>query len=255
MNTFTKTLIASAMAVAVAGTASANPKFVGGYSGDKTKLKISSSGCPNAKATNQTSVVGFAPGIAEWNDGVDRFSLDVAFAGCWRLTGAEGILEPEIFDSLRGTYIERKVGKDLTMALTETSLYGLEFDDIGLDKLETGIVGAMNAHLISESKCDVSIFSLVAPWKGVDPTTVEVKKGQTKISKNGEKVKVDIQVDAKYNNDSGKNKKIKAKISGKMDYDATLALLGTPIIGSCDAIVDVIDCTELHDVCIQPVGN
>jgi hypothetical protein len=239
MNTFTKTLIASAMAVAVAGTASAGPKFIGAYQGDKTTLKITPAGCPNAKANKQTTFIGFAPGSYGFIGEFEEFNINIPFSGCWSMTGVGGILEPDVFDFLRGIYIEKKVDKDLTMALTFRSLFGFVEEDPFLGLLDGGIVGAMNAHLISESKCDVSLLTAITPWRGVDPTSVIVKKGQTKISKNGEQVKVDIRVDAKYNDDNGKNKNIKAKIKGKMDYNAALGLVNEGFLSSCDSIVEI----------------
>ena len=233
MNTFTKTLIASAMAVAVAGTASADPKFAGVYSGGKTKMDITPCGCPNAKAKNVTTVVSFAPGIFEWfNVGLDKFEVNIPFAGCWEMSGLAGLIDPDLDDRLVGSYIERKPGKDLTMA---TTLFSLD-----------EIVDAMNYHLVTESKCDVALIGVGADLKGVDPLSVTLKKGNGKLSKNGERVKVDIQIDATYDNDSDKNKKIKAKINGKMDFAA-----GVNAFDGCDAIVDFTPCEELNEVCAQ----
>ena len=51
-------------------------------------------------------------------------------------------------------------------------------------------------------------------------TSIYVKKAQSKFSKNGDRVNVDIQVDGTYDNKSGKTKNIKAKVKGKMDFVA-----------------------------------
>lgn len=162
----------------------------GAYKGSKTTISISPSGCSNAKEKNVDTVVGLG-------------SMDVdfafPFAGCWAMTGYS-------FDDVgvaSGLYIERKVGKDLTLSLTADSLYD-------------GIVDAMDNYLEFDpdaSKCDY-----------VDNGTIYdeaiVKKGNGKLSKNGERLKVDIQVDSKYENTSGKTKNVKARIKGTMDFDS-----------------------------------
>ena len=228
MNTFTKTLIASAMAVAVAGTASANPKFLGVYSGGKTTLKITPSGCPNASAKNQTTVVAFTPAIEEVIGENIVFDVNIPFSGCWAMTGIGAIIDPDLEDAISGTYIERKVGKDLTMAAT---LFSIE-----------EIVDAMDFHLVTEGKCDVSLAAVEVGTQGVQSSTVTLKKGNGKLSKNGDRVKVDIQIDAKYKNGKSQEKNIKAKINGKMDYS-----VGVNPVTCFDAIV--LECND--DVCID----
>jgi hypothetical protein len=162
----------------------------GAYKGSKTTISISPSGCSNAKEKNVDTVVGL---------GSMDVDVEFPFAGCWAMTGYS-------FDDVGvvgGTYIERKVGKDLTMSLTGDSLYD-------------GIVDAMDNYLELDpdaSKCDY-----------VDNGTIYdeaiVKKGNGKLSKNGERLKVDIRVDSKYENTSGKIKNVKARIKGTMDFDS-----------------------------------
>ena len=154
MSTFTKTLVATAMAVAVVGTATADPKFAGLYSGSKTKISISPSGCPNDTEKNLDTVIGFTPwSISEIGFGAEVESF-VAFAGCWGMTGFSFGQEEE----LDGIYIERKVGKDLTMALTDEDL--------------AGIIDEMDDYLKFEDKCDVDIIG----FNGMNASSVIVKK-------------------------------------------------------------------------------
>jgi hypothetical protein len=165
-------------------------KLFGAYKGSNTTISISPSGCSKAIEKNVDTVVGLG-------------SMDVdfafPFAGCWAMTGYS-------FDNVgvaAGLYIERKVGKDLTMSLTGDSLYD-------------GIVDAMNNYLEFDpdaSKCDY-----------VDNGTIYdeaiVTKAHGVLSKNGEQLRVGIYVDSKYENTSGKTKRVKAKIKGTMNFDS-----------------------------------
>ena len=94
-----------------------------------------------------------------------------------------------------------------------------------LDTDADGIVDAMVNYLQSESTCDY-----------VDNDTIwdesSVKKANGKLSKNGERLKVDIQVDSKYENTNGKTKNVKSKIKGTMDFDS---LEGNPAF-SCGLV-------------------
>jgi len=194
MNTFTKTLIASAMAVAVAGPVAADVKVLGTFKGDKTKLTISPSGCPNDNLKNQQTEIGFGD--------VNFLGGEMKFAGCWGMA----VFGWGDVDVATGAYIERKINKKDLMAKDATmSLSGETFYEI---------IEEMDDYLVSESKCDVAVLGV----DGMNPLETYVKKAQSKFSKNGDRVKVDIQIDGTYDNDNGKTKNIKAKVSGKMDY-------------------------------------
>ena len=221
MSNFTKTLIASALAVAVTGTATADPKVIGIYKGSKTKITISPSGCPNDNEKNLDTTIGFGEMYLDDLD-IGGFGIDIPFAGCWAMNGFSFGQEQE----LDGIFIERKVDKDLTMAIVGEDL--------------AGIIEEMDDYLVSESKCDVDLFGP----NGMNPESVTVKKANGKLSKNGERVKVDIQIDGDYDNDSGKTRNIKAKINGKMDYDAGIF---NPAF-DCENIL--LEC--LDEVCIEP---
>jgi hypothetical protein len=47
----------------------------------------------------------------------------------------------------------------------------------------------------------------------------EVSTGQGKISKNGETIKVKIDLNGKYTRDNGKIKKVRFKLKGKTKFD------------------------------------
>jgi len=195
MNTFTKTLIASAMAIAVAGPATADVKDTGAFRGTKTTVKITPSGCPNDKTKDITSEIGFYP--------------EGPSAGCWSMDLLDYFGTDDDYH-VEGPYVERKFGKDLSGSLFSPSF--------------SGLVGAMEDYLEGESKCDVADGEDVID----DPY---IKKGNVRISKNGDRAKVDFQVDGKYTNDSGKTKNVKAKINGKMDF---VAASSKPASFDCD---------------------
>lgn len=200
MRRFTRTMIAAALAVVVAGSAAAEVKTLGVFTGSKTSVKITPAGCPNDSEKNVSTTIGFGEMDFLVGEGVDQFRGGLPFAGCWSMSGFS--LGEEA--TLAGIYIERKVGQDLTMALTAHSFYDQIVDEI-------------NEYLLSESKCDYSLLG-----GDIDPLDFIVKKGNGKLSKNGDRVKVNIQVDGEYTNDSGKTKNVKAKIRGKMDFEPGL---------------------------------
>ena len=199
---FTKTMIASAMAVAMAGPAAADvPDGPGDvYEDGRATVQISPAGCKNLKVEFDARV-----GFGNVED-FEEFDFAFPFAGCWAMTGFQ-------FDDvgvMSGLRIARKVdngnsesrgdAKDLTMSLSGDSLYD-------------GIVDAMDNYLdtADASKCGYDDFEDTL-WE-----YAVVKKAQGKFSKNQEKLKVDIQVDSKYDNDKGKMKNIKAKVKANLD--------------------------------------
>mgnify|MGYP003702740673 FL=1 len=195
MSKFTKTLIASAMAVAVAGPAAADVKDTGAFRGTKTTVKITPSGCPNAKIKDIVSEIGFYP--------------QQPSAGCWSMDLLDYFGTDNDYH-VEGGYIERKFGKDLTSSLFEFSADTLVWE--------------MEDYLASESKCDTVDGFIDDAY---------IKKGNVKISKNGDRAKLDLQVDGEYTNDSGKTKKVKAKVSGKMDF---VAASQKPSSFDCDEV-------------------
>ena len=186
MGRFAITLTAAALAAAIAGPASAdleegsNP---GAYAGNQTTLKIIVAGCPNDSQTGET-VIGF--------DKMGRIH------GYWGMDissfGEDGLLG--------GLYIERKVGKDLTLALSEESYAALL--DVLFDYVDD-----------AASKCDLG-----SNEGDFDDDDFEVKKAQGKLTRKGDRIKVSIEVSGKYTNSNNKRKNLKLKIDGLMNFDS-----------------------------------
>jgi hypothetical protein len=194
MGRFAITLTTAALAAAIAGPASAdlmegsNP---GAYAGNQTTLKIIAAGCPNDSQTGQT-VIGFdemGPFQGYW--GMEFFSF-----------GEVGLLG--------GLYIERMVGKDLTMALSAESYAAL------LGILSDYVAGG-------EPQCDLG-----SNEGDFDNDDFEVKKAQGKLSKNGDRIKVSIEVRGKYTNSDNQKKNLKLKINGTMNFDSAAANPSNP---------------------------
>jgi len=196
MNTFTKTLIASAMAVAVAGPAAASDlkegDEFGAYKGAKTTTKITPSGCKNTKVKNVQSVIGFY----EWDASTGDWDMDLSLFS----NDAE----------LSGTYIERKYGKDLTMGLDSSDLGDCNTGDGG--QFCNGWVGVINDYLTGTENCGT--------MTDAQSDGFIIKKGNTKLSKNGDRAKVDLQIEGEYTDSKSKVKKVKSSIKGTMDFDS-----------------------------------
>lgn len=188
MKVSTKNIIASVLAVAMAGPAAAEVNRQGVFEGDNSTLKIIPTGCPNSKEKNIESIIGFGS--------ISELGLTFPNAGCWFFAGEKSDSEV-IF--LGGLYIEKKVSKDLTMSLTGESLLDSVIDEV-------------YEHFLSEPKCD--------HVDGLDPDSFYVKKGEGKLSKNGDRINLNILVYGSYENDRGNNMLIKTKIQGKMDFNA-----------------------------------
>ena len=59
MKALTKNIIASVLAVAMAGPAASKVNMHGVFEGSNTTFKIIPAGCPNAKDKNIESIIGF----------------------------------------------------------------------------------------------------------------------------------------------------------------------------------------------------
>ena len=188
MKVSTKNIIASVLAVAMAGPAAAEVNRHGVFEGDNATLKIIPTGCPNSNDKNIESIIGFGS--------ISELGQTFPNAGCWFFAGEKPDNEVIFLD---GLYIEKKVSKDLTMSLTGESL---------LDS----IVDEVNEHFLSEPRCDYV--------GGLDPDDFYVKKGSGKLSKNGDRINLNILVYGSYKNDRGNSFLIKTKIQGKMDFNA-----------------------------------
>lgn len=188
MKVFTKNIIASVLAVAMAGPAASKVNMHGVFASSNATFKIIPSGCPNSKVKNVESIIGFGS--------LSQPGLTFPHAGCWFFAGEKPDNEVIFLD---GLYIEKKVSKDLTMSLTGESLLN-------------SIVDEVNEHFLSEPRCD---------YVGdLDSDDFYVKKGSGKLSKNGDRINLNILVYGSYENDRGNSFVIKTKIQGKMDFNA-----------------------------------
>ena len=149
------------------------------YVGNKTTFKILPTGC-NTKAK------------ARPLDTVLGFGEAGPFFGEWGMTLISSDLDMALF----GPYIERKPNKELTMGLNSES-----FDE----------VLSFIAFFI-ETECNGEVTD--AQWQAF-----EVSTGRGKISKNGETIKVKIDLNGKYTRDNGKIKKVRFKLKGKTKFD------------------------------------
>ncbi len=199
MGRFAITLTAAALAAAIAGPASAdlmegsNP---GAYSGDATKVKITAGGCKNESFKGQSAI---------------GFSEQGPFQGCWEM---EFFSFGETFGPLGGSYIERKVGKDLTLGLDAASYAAV------LDVLRDYVGDPL-------STCDLGTNP-----GDFDTDDFVVKKAQGKVGKTGDRIRVSIEVSGKFTNSDNKKKNLKIKIDGTMNFDSnapnTCPLVPTP---------------------------
>jgi len=200
MSKFTKSLIAAALAVAVAGPAAADGVMENGtYNGTKMKIQIKPSTCKNVNVDVPQAELELD------NDSSYRQ------AGYWYLTGSVTIGDD---DEIEGYYVERKVGKDLT-----GSLYEPDLGSCGLDsstppvRVCDGIVGRI-VDVVESSECGGSMSI-------TQSNDFIVTKGNVKLSKKGERAKVDFKLEGEFTNDKGKVKKVQATIkSPNMDFVA-----------------------------------
>ena len=217
MNTFTKTLIATALAVTVAGPAAANGggiPFDDEFVSDKPlKVNISPANCKNTKFDFATSKLELSNQI--FVDGeVDEDLLDFEGAGFWNLEGFTWtIATPDLF----GIYTTKKIDKDLTASMYEGDLGGCAEVTIPEADACFGLAEAIQTAVIVEG-CGFMTFA--------QSNTLEVTKSNIKLSKNGDRAKVDFKVEGEYVNTKGssnKDKKVRLTIKGK-NYDKTLGI-------------------------------
>jgi hypothetical protein len=193
MSKFTKTLIASALAVAVTGPVSAEVKEHGSFIGTDLVFQVKPQGCKNSKTAKLSSSLEFF-NLADYTQS-GYYELDAFFLG-------EGV-------DVEGEYIERKVGKDLTM-----NLYRADLGDcliIDTDLVCDGIAEGIQLALIANS---------CGAMTDAQSLLLTVTKGQTKLSKKGDRAKVDFKIEGNYyNTKKNKVRKVTATIkSPKMDF-------------------------------------
>jgi hypothetical protein len=214
MSKFTETLIASVLAVAVAGPAAADVDFADTFVSNKPlKVKITGGNCKTTKFDFATSTLGLGEEI-DFDEGLLRSVFPGS--GYYELSGFTWAVGPV---DMVGNYVTRKIDKDLTASIWEGNLGGCVTDEAGIDipglQCE-GIAEVIQTALIKEG-CGAMTL--------VQSNTLEITKGQIKLSKKGDRAKVDFKVEGTYANtkkSSIQEKKVKFTIKGK-NYDKVLA--------------------------------
>ena len=201
MSKFTNTLIASVLAVAVAGPAAAEVAENGYFAGTNTKAQVKPSSCKNVTIEVPQSQLYFEDNFGSRESGFWDLDLSVAI-------GEE--------ESIGGRYIERQVGKDLTGSLDSSDLGGCETDSQNGIRVCGGIVAVIVAT-VESADCGGSMSDDQA-------NAFTVTKGNVKLSKKGTRAKVDFKIEGEFTNDKDKVKKVQATIKGsKMDFVADSA--------------------------------
>ena len=192
MSKLTNILIATALAFAVTGTAAAEVAGLQ-WSGSKLKVQIKPNSCKNFNSGNKEGTIRAWP----FEHAVNQ--------GHWMLTGYSFGDDA----TLDGDYIERKVGKDLTVSLFSHDLGGCEtIMDV---QSCWGIVGEIQDYLSSES---------CGAMTDAQANDFSLTKGQVKLSKSGERAKVNSKVEGEYTTTKGKVTKVNATIkSPNMDSE------------------------------------
>ena len=196
MSKFTNTLIASVLAVAVAGPATAEVAENGYFKGTNTKAQVKPSSCKNASIDLALSELSFQSTDSQTE------------SGFWDLTVSDAINQSS---EISGRYIERKIGKDLTGSLDTSDLGECRVDAGG--RLCDGIV-AVIVDVVESTDCGGTM--------SVEQSQAfTVTKGNVKLSKKGTRAKVDFKIEGQFTNDKDKVKKVQATIKGsKMDFVA-----------------------------------
>jgi hypothetical protein len=193
MNKFSKAVIASVLAVIVASPALASPKVVGSYVGEKLQVKINPQGCKNFKSEKLPANLEFV-----------NLNATAKQSGLWKLSGLNVISGIEV---INGVYTERKVDKELTVAIDTGDVGFCVDDDIGTECI--GMAETIQTWLVTQG------CGFMTP---IQSGLLTVTKGQVKFSKDVTKAKVDLKVEGNYLND-GKAKKVKFTIkSNNMQY-------------------------------------
>jgi hypothetical protein len=218
MSKFTNTLIASTLAVAVAGPASADVDF-GGYlfadafvSNKTLKVKVNPSNCKTTKFDFATSTLKLTNEIE--GEGKDLFEFEEA--GFWEL---EGFTWTDLDPDLAGIYTTRKLDKELTPSMHRADLGYCLDEQVGTDPdvFEQECIGL--AEVIQTSL----VLEGCGAMTNAQSILLDVTKSQIKLSKNGDRAKVDFQVEGNYINTKkdAKAKKVKVTIKGS-NYDKVL---------------------------------
>jgi len=172
MSKFTNTLIASVLAVAVAGPAAAEVAENGVFKGTKMTIQIKPNSCKNLKVDVALSELDFLS------------DSDYTESGEWFLEATDSISD---YKDIEGVYIERKLGKDLTGSIYSPDLGECLPAGEGETGLQcTGIVEVVRDY-VQAVECGGSMDILQA-------NDFSVTKGNVRLSKKGTRAKVDFKV-------------------------------------------------------------
>jgi hypothetical protein len=209
MSKFTNTLIASTLAVAVAGPVSADDiLFTDTFISDKKlTVKVNAANCKNTKFDFATSKLVLTNGIFDGEVLVDDL-FELEEAGFWTL---EGFTWTDLEPDLGGIYTTKKIEKELTPSMYEHDL-GICLDvDVGItdplfEQQCTGLAEVIQTSLILQG---------CGAMTNVQSALLDVKKSQIRFSKNGTRGKVDFQVEGEYINLKGNTNARKVKLTVK----------------------------------------
>jgi hypothetical protein len=200
MSKFTKPMIASVLAVAVAGPAAAAVDDNGTFVTTKaTKAQVSPSNCKNTKFEFPAATLEFYS-----DEGTED---GFANSGTYDLTGFTWAFATDLY----GNFIERKVGKDLTASIYSPDLGGCFREGEEAPLLCVGIAEVIQTSLILKN---------CGAMTDVQSRLLDVTKGQIKLSKKGTQAKINYKVEGTYfNTKSSKEKKVKFTLKGsKFDF-------------------------------------
>ncbi|MEA2093250.1 MAG: hypothetical protein U9P11_01650 [Pseudomonadota bacterium] len=181
MSNFTKTLTASALALAVSGlttgTAFAETDITSTYMGSSTTVQLDVKGCGKEKEKNLDAE------LVVMEDGFQQ--------GEWALT----LFQFAGLVMASGPFIESKPGKELVGSLDDESL--------------AAILAFINNIVTNECFGDY------------DDASTELKKYTITFNKKGDNAKFKLQMNGKYETDNSKTKNVKLSINGDADLTGT----------------------------------
>jgi hypothetical protein len=181
MSKLTKTLTASALALAISGlttgAAFAATDITSTYGGRNTSVQLDAKGCGKEKVKNiDTKVVIMEDGFQQGEWAIEGFIFGNS-------------------DMIAGPFIENKPGKEMVGS----------FDDETLEAL------LLFTNDIVTVECSGDY----------DDDSTELKKATFTLNKKGDNIKIKLQINGKYVTDNGKTKNVKVNVNGDADLTGT----------------------------------